>query len=247
MDGLETAKGALRRLLDVLVPPRCLSCRTIVGEDGVLCPACWSEVTFITPPHCALCGLPFAVDPGGEAICGACSVQRPAFDRARAVFSYDDKGRRLVLDFKHRDQTHGAAVFARWIVRAAPELCAAADLIVPVPLHWTRLVKRGFNQSALIGRALGEATGTPFDPLILKRVRRTPTQVGLSPVARRKNVRGAFAVAPKKEAVLAGKRVLLVDDVLTTGATVEGCARTLKKAGATAIDIVTLARVSRAD
>lgn len=247
MDELEDQIGVFRRVLDALVPPRCLGCRTIVAEDGALCPTCWSDISFIAPPQCAICGLPFTVDPGGEAICGACSIKRPAFDRARAVFLYSEGGRRLVLDYKHRDRTHGAAPFADWIERAAPDLCAEADIVVPVPLHWTRLFKRGYNQSALIGRVLGQKLGLIFDPMILKRVRRTPSQVGLSADARRKNVGGAFAVNSKRAKTLKGKRVLLVDDVLTTGATVEGCAKVLKNAGVAAVDVVTLARVSRSD
>jgi len=237
----------LRRMLDILIPPRCLGCRTVVAEDGALCPSCWSEVSFISPPQCKICGLPFTVDPGGEAICGACSARRPAFGRARAVFLYDEGGRRLVLDYKHRDRTHGAAFFAKWIVRAAPDLCADADVIVPVPLHWSRLFKRGYNQSALVGRALGKITETPYEPMVLKRIRRTISQVGLSGDARKRNVAGAFSVSAKGPEKLDGKRVLLVDDVLTTGATVEGCAKVLRKAGASGVDVVTLARVSRSD
>jgi len=247
MDALEGEKGMLRRVLDALVPPRCLGCRTIVAEDGALCPTCWSEVSFISPPQCSLCGLPFTIDPGAEAICGACSIKRPGFDRARAVFLYDDGGRRLVLDYKHRDRTHSAASFAKWIERAAPDLCAEADVIVPVPLHWTRLFKRGYNQSALISRVLARQLDRPFEPLALKRVRRTISQVGLSAQERRKNVGGAFEVSEKQAKVLNEKRVLLVDDVLTTGATVEGCCKALKSAGARAVDVVTLARVSRSD
>jgi len=152
-----------------------------------------------------------------------------------------------VLDYKHRDRTHGAAFFAKWIARAARELCDDADIIVPVPLHWTRLFKRGYNQSALVGRALGKITETPYDPMVLKRIRRTISQVGLSADARKRNVAGAFSVSAEGPQKLDGMRVLLIDDVLTTGATVEGCARVLRKAGASEVDVVTLARVSRSD
>lgn len=230
--------------LDMLLPPQCLSCRAIVAEPGTLCGACFAKIRFLSAPCCAVCGMPFAFDPGGaDALCASCIRDRPAYDRARAVFRYDDASRGLILAFKHGDRIDAAPAYARWLLRAGGELVAAADCIAPVPLHWTRLFRRRYNQSALLANALARLAGRPAVPDLLRRRRRTPSQGGLGRAERIRNVRGAFAARARAE--VADKRILLVDDVLTTGATVEACASVLLKAGASAVDVLTLARVVR--
>ncbi|MCC7271835.1 MAG: ComF family protein [Alphaproteobacteria bacterium] len=242
----EGAGRAARTLLDVVLPPRCLACGTIVGDPGALCPECWAGVGFIAPPCCTRCGLPFAFDSGAGVECGECLRRPPAFDRARAVFRYDDASRPLILGFKHGDRTHAAPAFGAWLARAAGPLAAEAEVVVPVPLHRLRLLRRHYNQAALLALALGRRIRVPVVPDALVRKRATPSQGGLRRLGRFRNVAGAFAVPPRRRRHVDGRRVLLVDDVLTTGATVEACARALRAAGARAVDVVTLARVVRA-
>lgn len=242
-------RGALRRAgaraLDAVLPPRCLRCGVTVDGVGALCPDCWSQMAFLGAPHCACCGYPFEFEMAPGALCAACMRERPAFDRARAVLRYDEASRDLVLAFKHADRTDGAPAYGRWLARAGAELLPEVDLIAAVPLHWSRLFARRYNQAALLALALGRATGLPAVPDLLARGRRTPSQGRLSAAARARNVAGAFTVRPRRRAALAGRRVLLVDDVLTTGATAEACARVLRRAGAAAVDVLTLARVVR--
>lgn len=242
--GPATARLA-RALLDLVLPPLCLACRRPVEENGALCADCWSEVTFIAPPHCAICGFPFEYDRGIEAVCAACAGAPPAYDRARAVLRYDDASRGLVLGFKHGDQTYAAPAFGRWLARGGAALVAEADIVAPVPLHRFRLLRRRYNQAMLLARRVGRDCGVPVDPGLLIRRRATASQGRLSPSARRRNVQGAFALRPDGARQIDGRRVLLLDDVLTTGATTEECARVLKRAGAAAVDVLTLARVVR--
>lgn len=243
MGAWSTVRWAGRLALDALLPPQCLCCGDLVGEPGALCPACWERIDFIAPPLCARCGAPFELDAGTAALCGGCVRQPPIFERARAVFVYDDPGKGLVLRFKHADRTDMAPSFARWMARAGAELLADADLITPVPLHWTRLLRRRFNQAALLANQLARLSGRPAAPRLLIRRRRTKPQGTMGRDERGRNVRGAFAV--RDPWAVAGRRVLLIDDVLTTGATLSECTRALLKAGACAVDVLTLARVVR--
>lgn len=237
--------NAVSRALDLVLPPRCLACGGSVGEHGQLCAACWADVSFITPPVCEACGAPFAFDGGPGALCGACIAARPVYRRARAVMRYDDGARGLILGLKHADRTDRAPALARWMARAGAVLLADATLIVPVPLHRWRLLHRRFNQSALLARELGRLSGKPVAPGLLRRRRNTPSQGSLTRAQRADNVAGAFALRPGGATGLVGARVLLVDDVLTTGATVEACARVLLRAGAAAVDVLTIAHVVR--
>ena len=241
--------GALRRaadtVLDALLPPQCLGCGAAVERPGRLCGGCWGAIDFIAGPTCAACGLPFDHDLGEDALCGECSRRRPAYGRARAVMRYTEASRRVVLAFKHGDRTDAAPSFAAWMARAGADLVETADLVAPVPLHRRRLFARRYNQAALLAHGLGRATGRAVVADLLVRTRPTPSQGGLSPSARRRNVRGAFAVHRGRLTKAAGRRVLLIDDVMTTGATVEACARTLMRAGAGAVDVLVLARVVR--
>lgn len=240
--------GALRRgaavVLDKLLPPRCLACREAVDVPGRLCPACWQEVNFIAPPYCVTCGFPFDFDAGEGALCGDCASDPGGFDRARAALTYDGMARKLILGFKHGDRTHAAPAFASWMVRAGADLVDEAELLVPVPLHRWRLFARRYNQAALLALAVGRLTGLRVAPDVLVRTRPTPSQAGRNRRQRFENVRAAFAVRSRRRAGLEGRHVLLVDDVLTTGATVGACAKTLKRAGAVRVDVVTLARVA---
>ncbi|MQX37085.1 ComF family protein [Roseospira navarrensis] len=240
--------ATLRPALDLVLPPRCLRCGDLVADPGALCADCFQAVAFITRPQCARCGVPFGGDWGepeaDEAeglLCGVCLRRRPAYTRARAALVYDDGARPLVLAFKHADRTDAAGALAGWMARAGADVLDSADLVVPVPLHRWRLWRRRYNQSALLARAVAARAGRSWSPGVLTRARATPTQGGRSRRGRAENVRGAFQVVRPER--VEGRRVLLVDDVLTTGATVEEGARVLKRAGAVAVDVLTLARV----
>lgn len=234
-----------RGLLTAILPPRCLKCGSVVDSTGALCAACWVKLSFIDPPYCACCGFPFEFHQGDGALCGACMREAPDFARARSVLRYDEASKELILRFKHADRTESVPAFAAWLKRAGGDLTAEADLVAPVPLHWTRLLARRYNQAALLSRGLAKLTGKPAVQDLLVRRRRTPSQGGLGAVARESNVAGAFVLHPRHKARIKGRRVLLVDDVYTTGATVGACTRVLRRAGASAVDVLTLARVIR--
>ncbi|SDG64758.1 ComF family protein [Roseospirillum parvum] len=235
------------RLLDLLWPPRCLACRAPVASPHTLCAACFAELTLIAPPLCAACGLPFASPAeawppvvSGEALCEDCRLHRPPWGRARAALLYDTASRGLVLALKHADRTELAAGLAAWMARAGAEPLAEAELIVPVPLHRGRLFRRGYNQAALLAAHLARRGGLPWRDALI-RTRPTPTQRGADRRQRRRNVADAFAV--RRPELVAGRRLLLVDDVMTSGATAEAATRALLRAGAASVDVLTLARV----
>lgn len=243
---LAGVRRAARLALDLVLPPLCIACRKPVGEPGALCLECWGAIRFIGPPHCDRCGLPFE-HVQAAALCGECLARPPAFQRARAVMRYDEASKRLILRFKNADRVHAAPALARWIARAGADVLASAELIVPVPLHWRRLFRRRYNQSALLARALARETGIAWSPDALARLKPTPSQGGLSARERRLNVRGAFKVPPPRRPLVWGKRVVLVDDVLTTGATLDSASRALLRAGAAGVDALAIARVLKAD
>ncbi len=236
-------------LLDTLVtfvlPHLCLSCRAEVAAAGTLCATCWNRVQFLSAQACAVCGHPFEVPLDGDALCGACARSLPVYRRARAVFLYDEASKPLVLAFKHADRLDGAPAFARWMARAGGQLVEDADLIVPVPLHRWRLLARRYNQAAVLALALGRISGKTVVPDLLTRHRPTPAMGRMGRLAREVNVKAAFQVTPRHRDRLNGATVLLIDDVLTTGATVSECAAVLIRAGAAAVDVLTLARVVR--
>ena len=236
------ARGAAAGALGLVLPPACLACDAPIGEAGALCAACWSRVAFIGRPCCARCGLPFEIEAVEGALCGACTRAPPAYDRARAAFLYQGVGRELILAFKMADRSWLAPRLAVWLQRAAAPLLSDCDLVVPVPLHRWRLLARRFNQAAVLAGLVARQADARLVPDLLVRTRRTPPQTRLSGAQRRRNVRGAFAVRRGRERLVAGQRILLVDDVLTTGATASACARALRKAGAARIDVATLAR-----
>lgn len=236
-------RRAGRLTLDALLPPRCLGCGGMVADPGALCPSCWERIDFLAPPLCACCGAPFDLDPGPDVRCGGCLREPPRFRRARAVLRYDEHGKPLILRFKHADRLDMAPTLARWMARAGAELLADAELLAPVPLHWSRLFARRYNQAAVLANELARLSGRPAAPRLLERRRRTPSQGSMGRSQRRNNVKGAFAVRDAK--TIAGRSILLIDDVLTTGATVGECARVLLAAGAAAVDVLTVARVVR--
>lgn len=228
-------------LARLLFPPVCAGCRRQVREPGTLCPACWPDVRFIEPPLCAVLGTPFAFEVGDGAISPAALADPPPFARARAAVSYSGVARRLVQNLKYRDRTDLAPWMARWMARAGAELLRDADIVVPVPLHRRRFFMRRFNQSAELARHVAQTASLPFEPLAMERVKRTRQQVGLGARERAANMRGAFGVRDARKIAVGGRRVLLVDDVFTTGATVSAATKALKKAGAREVDVLTFA------
>ncbi|MCA8900873.1 MAG: ComF family protein [Hyphomonas sp.] len=239
------AKAFLRRAADFIWPPRSLVSRERGAGKGPLTPDEFTRIRFLDSAVCDRCGTPHGVDAGEGAVCAACIARPPRWDRARAAFVYDPSSRRLVLDLKRSGRRDGLATFGAWMARAGAPLLAEADMIVPVPLHYFRLASRGFNQSGWLAQAVAREAGLPVILDALRRTRRTPTQGGLSARARRRNVAGAFTVRRPAAARISGRRVLLVDDVLTTGATLAACTRALKQAGARQVDVLVLARVVR--
>ncbi len=239
------ARRAMRAVLDLVLPPLCPVTGEPIAEAGVLSPAAWERIRFIDAPFCARCGAPFAIDYGEGAECGACLASPPAFDSARAAIVYDDNSHGLVVALKHADRTELAPMFGKWLVRAGRALGRAESVLVPAPLHWRRLAARRFNQAALVGSFAAAELGVRYAPRLLVRTRATPPQKHLSEAARRRNVAGAFAVNEDFRADVEGKPVILVDDVLTTGATLSACSRVLKRAGAARVDALVVARVVR--
>ena len=240
--GAGVMRPMLGRLANLLLPPVCISCRTRIGSHGLLCGACFAKIDFIAPPICARLCVPLPYDAGEPQLLAAAIVSPPVYDRAWAAARYSDTMRELIQSFKYRDRHEGLPLFARWLRTAGAELLADADLIVPVPLYPSRLWWRRFNQSAMLAQAVGRLTLHPVDCFVLKRVRRTASQVGLSADQRRRNVAGAFKVDKARACRVRGKKVVVVDDVITTGATAEACARALKRAGAARVDVLALAR-----
>jgi ComF family protein len=235
-----------RQGLDFLFPPLCISCGGRIGEPYALCSKCWRDVSFVEGAACARCGLPFEIDAGENAVCAACYAVPTVFDRARSILHYDEASKRLILGFKHGDRLERAPALIGWLERAGRVLAQDADFIVPVPLHPSRLWRRRYNQSAILAQGIARRFGKTYAPLLLERVRRTPSQGAMpSAKARHRNVAGAFQVAKPERYEIRGKNVLLLDDVYTTGATLNACAAALRGAGAGQINALTLARVVR--
>lgn len=230
------------KLANIIWPPRCFSCGDDVTRQGDVCGDCFGQLRFITDPMCECCGHPFAFQSVGQSLCGDCLCEAPPFDRARSALIYNDKSSAIMLSFKN-DQTIAQKRLASWCQMAADSSLDDADFIVPVPLHPTRLRARGYNQAALLARRLSTTSGVPLLVDGLERTRKTPKQQELSRTARQKNVRGAFRVVARNRPLIRGRHVILVDDVLTTGATAKACSKALKSAGAAIVSVVTVTRV----
>jgi ComF family protein len=248
----ETARRLTRRCggaaLDLLFPPSCLNCRKAVAEHGGLCPECWSGVAFIERPFCERLGTPLARDMGAGALSLEALASPPAFARARAVARFDSPAARaLAHRLKYGDRLELAEPIGRWMARAGAELLAEADLIAPIPLHRLRLVARGFNQSAALAQVVSRLSGVPLEPQALTRVKATSPQVGLTRAQRADNLSGAFAVEDRLKPAVAGRNILLIDDVLTTGATANAASRALLRAGAARVDLLVFARAVTSD
>lgn len=232
-------------MLDVLLPAQCAACDSPVETPGLLCAECFRRTGFITEPFCVHCGVPFgsAAVGGAERLCPTCRLTPPIFRQARAALRYDTEGRRLILPFKHADRTELSMVLAPHMARAGSALLRDAEVLVPVPLHRWRLFIRRYNQAALLAEAVGRLAGRPSLPDALMRVRATESLGEKSAEERAATVADVFAVRPSRMARLRGRRVLLVDDVMTSGATANACASTLLAAGAASVDVLVAARV----
>ena len=228
--------------LGLALPQLCAACREPVEGEG-LCAPCWSKLSFIAPPCCPRLGIPFPFDPGPEVLSLEAIANPPPYGRARAAVRFEDVSRTLVHALKYGDRLDLAPTMGRWMANAGRELLAEADALVPVPLHWRRQWGRRFNQSALLADVVSKKSGVPQIHSALRRVKATPHQVGLARSERATNVRGAFKVPAKCRAAVSGRRLVLVDDVLTTGATVEACTAALLRAGAASVDVLVFARV----
>jgi ComF family protein len=243
---LATAHAAFRHTarlaLDIALPTLCVACREPVSGEGV-CATCWAKLSFIAQPYCPRLGIPFVYDPGPDLLSMEAIANPPAYARARAAVRYDDVARTLVHALKYQDRTDLAPAMGRWMARAGRELLTDADALVPVPLHWRRGWSRRYNQSGALARAIERQSGVKLVSEALRRVRPTQQQIGLSRTQRATNVQGAFKVAPDRQSLIQGRRVILIDDVLTSGATVDACARALLRAKAASVDVLVFARV----
>lgn len=224
-------------LIAFALPPRCAGCGSVVGADLELCATCWTSLEFLTAPGCTTCGAPIAI---AGLVCARCLAKPPRHDGVRAAVVYGAVARTIALRLKHGRRVALARLMARLMLRHVSDRSA---LLVPVPLHRWRLWYRGFNQAALIARAIARETGQPLALDLLVRTRATPMLRGLGAVERARTLAGAFAVAPSARAQLKGRHILLIDDVHTSGATANGCARALKRAGAARVEMLCWARV----
>ncbi len=235
------------RLADFLLPPQCACCGEVIEKTGALCAECWQQIDFIEKPCCDILGIPFPYDlEAGEnqgILSAAAIAAPPRYARARAAARFDGMARRLVHNLKYRDALECAPLMGRWMARASAELLEQSHVIIPVPLYRMRLWLRRSNQAALLAGEVGRQSGLPVYERVLERNRATRSQVGLGLEERRRNVAGAFIVAPRCRDIIKGKTVLLVDDVITTGATIDACSRALLRAGALQVNVAVFARV----
>lgn len=239
-------KSAAGRMVNLVLPPRCVVSGEEVERQGMLSPGVWAGLDFIADPFCECCGMPFDFDTGtGGALCAGCIQTRPEYTKARAALKYNDASRDLILGFKHGDQLHAVLAFMPWLKAAGQEFLGAADYMIPVPLHGRRLLARRYNQAAIIAQRLGRETGTAVLVNGLQRTRNTQTQGHLKSGERAKNVKRAFRVHPKLQDTIKGKSVILIDDVYTTGSTVNECTKALRKGGAAEVYVLCVARVVR--
>ena len=242
---LQLGRHVSRRALDFLLPPHCLTCEQPVDAPGQFCPSCFERTNFITAPCCTRCGVPFETkERGGSAgACPNCIADPPPWGEARAALRYDEQAKRLILPFKYGDRVETAPVLAAMMARAGAVLLREADWLVPVPLHRRRMLSRRYNQAALLARALSRQTGRPLLLDALRRVRATSPLAEMSPDRRSAEMDAAIVARPARRPMLDRSRVLLIDDVLTSGATARACVAALLTAGVTRVDVLAAARV----
>jgi ComF family protein len=237
---ISTALKIKQAILDIVMPPRCISCGVMVNEHGGICPECWKDTKFIGTHQCKICGLPFEFDMGKDALCKYCTSEKPKFSKVRSVCEYDGVARKIAVKFKFRDHTHLAKPLAKLMINAAPELVVKADIITPVPLHFRRRISRKYNQAGLLALNIAKISGIKYQPLLMQRTRATKRQTSLNRQQRQENVENAFTCSV---ADLKGKTILLIDDVMTTGSTLNECAKALKAQGAQRVYGLVFARV----
>ncbi|VAV86888.1 Competence protein F homolog, phosphoribosyltransferase domain; protein YhgH required for utilization of DNA as sole source of carbon and energy [hydrothermal vent metagenome] len=242
--GIRQLKSLTAKLVDAVLPAQCISCHQLTREPGRLCFDCWDELSFIDHPLCDRMGTPFAFDPGKGIVSARALAQPPVWSRARAAVEFNDMSRKLIHALKYHDRHEVAGMMSQSMNRAGSELLATADLIIPVPLYRFRQWQRRFNQSAALARQIAIDTGIAYQSDILLRSRSTRQQVGLKGAERRNNVKGAFVVDENKSGELHGAKVVLVDDVITTGATVGACSQALLTAGCQQVDVLSFALVN---
>ncbi len=244
---IEIARAGCRiagDLLDLVVPVTCSVCGRPVSGTGGLCAACWAGLEIISQPVCEAYGTPFVYDEGDGALSARAIANPPVWDRARGAVMFNNCSRQLVYALKYRDRHEVAHTMARMMLHAGRDMVSQADVVVPVPLHRWRLWSRRYNQASLLAAEIGKMTGLTLQSDLLTRTRNTRSQVGLGEVQRGRNVKGAFSVPGSRVPVIMDQRVLLVDDVLTSGATANECASVLKRAGAIHVDVLVFALVS---
>lgn len=235
-------KPYIKKTLDAIYPPQCIACHAPVGVAGNLCASCWNDVNFIANPLCSCCGTPFELSAYGGAVCGECIAHPPLYKMARAVFCYDDASRRLITSFKYSDRIYTSDAFAKWMLRAGEEIMQDADFIISVPMHRLRLITRRYNQAALLANSMAKQSSLPVYHKILLRKKYTKPQASLTFKQRKLNVKGAFIINPKYMDRIINKNIIIVDDVMTTGATIDACIRPLLKAGAASVNVLTIAK-----
>jgi len=241
--------SALIKMIDFIFPPRCIVTGELVDAQGMISAQAWKDLNFISDPQCNRCGFPFDFDTGDVQegnICAACAKSPPVFDKLRSALVYDNASRDIILAFKHADQTQSVPSFVPWLMRSGEKILKNADYLVPVPLHRWRILRRRYNQSALLAQYLGVQTKIPCLLDALQRTRATPTQGHLKADQRQRNVKRAFAFNRSYKEDIKNKHIVLIDDVYTTGATVSECTKVLLKNGAASVNILTLARVVKA-
>lgn len=240
--------SVLNQILDTILPPRCIVTGDIVDRQGMISPQAWGQLNFISDPQCDRCGFPFDFDDGAAKkgnFCAACLKVPPIFSQARSALIYDDISRDVILGFKHGDQTQAVPSFIPWLLRTGEEILARSDYLVPVPLHRWRMLRRRYNQAGLIAQYLSKETSIPVFLDLIERKKATVTQGHLKANERQRNVRNAFTVPDNYREKIRNKHICLIDDVYTTGATINECTKILLKAGASSVNILTLARVVR--
>ncbi len=236
-------KTLATKCLDIILPPKCISCGTFVDDANTICPSCWGDLNFISEPSCKICGYPFQFKAEGIELCAGCLNERPLFEKAKSVWVYDQHSKHMVTSFKYSDKTHTADIFGALMSNTGASFIESSDFVVPVPLHPLKLFQRRYNQAALLAQSIARKNNIPIIPDLLIRTKNSPPQASLNRKQRLENIKSAFDINPKFKAALKDKTITLVDDVMTTGATINECAKILLNGGAYAVYVITLARI----